>query len=93
MAFAAFPTSVLCPIPAFTEDKTMAENVYKKIEIVGASPNSIEEAVENAIAHASKTIHGLRWFEVTETRGDITDGKIAHWQVTVKIGFVLDPPA
>ena len=68
----------------------MSDHIYKKIEIVGTSPNSMEEAVRNAIAHASKTIRNLRWFEVVESRGDIQDGKLAHWQVTVKIGFKLD---
>ncbi len=68
----------------------MSNHVYKKLEIVGTSPNSIEEAVANAISQASQTVRGLRWFEVTETRGDIADGKVAHWQVTVKIGFALE---
>lgn len=68
----------------------MTEHVYKKIELTGSSNNSMEEAVENAIAKASKSIHDMRWFEVLETRGHITDGKIAHWQVTVKVGFALD---
>lgn len=68
----------------------MSDHVYKKLEIVGTSPNSIEEAVANAISQASKTVRGLRWFEVTETRGDIADGKVSHWQVTVKIGFALE---
>ncbi len=69
----------------------MSNHVYKKLEIVGSSPNSIEEAVANAVSQASQTVRGLRWFEVVETRGDIIDGKIAHWQVTVKIGFALEP--
>lgn len=68
----------------------MSEHVYKKIEITGTSSSSIEEAIQNAISRASKTVHSLRWFEVIETRGDITEGKIQHWQVTVKIGFTLD---
>jgi len=68
----------------------MAEHVYKKIEIVGSSPNGFEEAVQNALGRASKTIRNMRWFEVSETRGYIDDGKIAHWQVTLKIGFTLD---
>lgn len=68
----------------------MSSHAYKKIEIIGTSPHSIEDAVNNAISHASKTVRGLRWFEVMETRGDIVDGKIAHWQVTVKIGFTLE---
>jgi flavin-binding protein dodecin len=68
----------------------MSEHVYKKLELVGTSANSIEDAVANAIQQASKTVRDLRWFEVTETRGDITDGKVSHWQVTVKIGFKLE---
>lgn len=68
----------------------MSDHVYKKIELVGSSPNSIEEAVVNALARAQKTIRNMRWFEVVETRGQIEDGKINHWQVTVKVGFTLD---
>jgi flavin-binding protein dodecin len=68
----------------------MAEHVYKKIEIVGSSPNGFEDAIENALTRASKTIRNMRWFEVSETRGYIEDGKIGHWQVTLKIGFTLD---
>jgi dodecin len=68
----------------------MAEHVYKKIEIVGSSPNGVEEAVHNALSRASKTIRNMRWFEVAETRGYIDDGKIEHWQVTLKIGFTLE---
>ncbi|WP_182869136.1 dodecin [Stieleria mannarensis] len=68
----------------------MSDHVYKKIEIVGSSTKSIEDAVENAVARAAKSVHGMRWFEVAETRGNISDGKIEHWQVTVKIGFTLD---
>ena len=68
----------------------MSDRVYKKLEIVGTSSNSIEEAVSNAISQASKTVRDLRWFEVIETRGDIVDGKVSHWQVTVKIGFSIE---
>ena len=68
----------------------MSDHIYKKIELVGSSPNSIEEAVQNAIAKASKTLHNIRWFEVIETRGQIEGGKVAHWQVTIKVGFTLD---
>ena len=68
----------------------MSEHVYKKIELVGSSPVSIEEAVKNAIERAGRTLRNLRWFEVTETRGHIEDGKVAHWQVTVSVGFTLD---
>ena len=68
----------------------MAEHVYKKIEIVGSSPNGFEEAVQNALGRAKKTIRNMRWFEVTETRGDIDEGKVRDWQVTLKIGFTLE---
>jgi len=68
----------------------MTGHVYKKIEIVGSSPNSLQEAIENAISKASETVRNMRWFEVIDTRGQVEDGKIAHWQVTVKIGFTLD---
>ncbi len=68
----------------------MSDHTYKKIELVGSSPTSIEDAVANALSRAQKTIRNMRWFEVTETRGHVENGKIAHWQVTVKIGFTLD---
>ncbi len=68
----------------------MSDHVYKKIELVGSSPTSIEEAVTNALARAQRTIRHLRWFEVIETRGHIVDGKVDHWQVTLKVGFTLD---
>ena len=68
----------------------MSDHVYKKIELVGSSPNSIDDAVRNAIARAEKTIRNMRWFEVIETRGHIEKGKIDHWQVTLKVGFTLD---
>ena len=68
----------------------MSEHVYKKIELTGSSKTSIEAAVENALARASKTIRNMRWFEIVETRGQIEDGKVAYWQVTLKVGFTLD---
>jgi len=68
----------------------MADHVYKKIELVGSSPNSFDEAVKNALARATKTMRNMRWFEVTETRGYIEEGNIAHWQVTLKVGFTLE---
>ena len=79
---------VLAGSPA--ENPLMAEHVYKKIEIVGSSPNGFEEAIENGLARASKTIRNMRWFEVADARGYIENGKIAHWQVTLKIGFTLE---
>ncbi|MDY7108270.1 MAG: dodecin [Planctomycetota bacterium] len=68
----------------------MPDHIYKKIEITGSSPNSIEEAVQNALARASQTVRNMRWFEIVETRGHIEDGRVAHWQVTMKIGFTLE---
>src|ERR1041384_5227054 len=71
----------------------MADHVYKKIELVGSSPNSVDEAVKNALARAAKTVRNMRWFEVTETRGYIEEGNIAHWQVTLKVCFTLEKGA
>jgi flavin-binding protein dodecin len=68
----------------------MSNHVYKKIELVGSSPQSIEAAVENALARAKQTIRNMRWLEVLETRGHIENGKIDHWQVAVKVGFTLE---
>lgn len=71
----------------------MANHIYKKIEIVGSSPESIEAAIRNAVRKASTTLRNLRWFEVTEIRGQIDNGEVQHWQVGVKIGFTLDEDA
>ena len=68
----------------------MPDHVYKKIEIVGSSPSGFEEAVQNALARAENTVRNMRWFEVAETRGGIDEGKVAEWQVTLKIGFTLE---
>ncbi|WP_442505274.1 dodecin [Novipirellula sp. SH528] len=68
----------------------MPHHTYKKIEIVGTSTVSMEDAVNNAVAQASGSVRGLSWFEVVETRGTIAEGKVSHWQVTVKIGFTID---
>ena len=68
----------------------MSEHVYKKIEIVGSSSISSDDAVRNALARAAKTLHRMDWFEVVETRGHIVDGKVGHWQVALKVGFRLD---
>lgn len=68
----------------------MSEHVYKVTELVGSSPVSIEEAIQNAIRRASITLHNLRWFEVLETRGHIDAGKVQHYQVTLKVGFTMD---
>ena len=68
----------------------MSDHLYKITELTGSSPTSIEDAVHRAIERAARTLRNLRWFEVLETRGHIENGKIAHWQVTLKIGFTLD---
>ncbi|HEV7440283.1 MAG TPA: dodecin [Methylobacterium sp.] len=68
----------------------MSEHIYKVIELVGSSPNSIEDAVQAAVARASQTVRNLRWFEILETRGQIADGKVQHYQVTLKVGFTMD---
>ena len=62
-------------------------HTYKKVELVGSSTSSIEDAINNALAEASKSIRHLEWFEITETRGHIADGAVAHYQVTLKVGF------
>ena len=67
----------------------MSDNVYKIIEIVGSSTDSIEDAVQKAVTRASATVRDLRWFEIKETRGHIEDGRVAHYQVTLRIGFTL----
>ncbi|HEX8194101.1 MAG TPA: dodecin [Allosphingosinicella sp.] len=67
----------------------MSDNVYKVIELVGSSETSIEDAIEGAIKRAATTVREIRWFEVMETRGHVENGKVAHYQVTLKIGFTL----
>lgn len=67
----------------------MSEHVYKKIELVGSSKISIEDAILNAITQAGTTLENLRWFEVVETRGQIEDNKVAYYQVTLKVGFTV----
>jgi hypothetical protein len=68
----------------------MSSHVYKVIEIVGSSEKSIDDAITTAVAEANKTVRNMDWFEVVQTRGHITDGKIGHYQVTLKIGFKLE---
>jgi hypothetical protein len=68
----------------------MPDHVYKRIDLTGTSTKSIEDAVQTAITKASKTLHGLRWFEIADVRGDIENNKVSHWQVSLKIGFTLD---
>ena len=68
----------------------MSEHIYKLLELTGSSATSIEDACQNAIAKASETVRNIRWFNVIETRGHVADGKVAHWQVTIKVGFTLE---
>jgi hypothetical protein len=68
----------------------MDDHTYKIIELAGSSADSIEAAIQNAIGKASKSLHNLRWFEVVGTRGHIENGRVAHYQVTLKVGFTLD---
>ncbi len=68
----------------------MSHHVYKKVELVGSSEVGIEDAVNSAITRAAKTLRNMRWFEVIDTRGQIVEGKVAHWQVTLRIGFTLE---
>jgi flavin-binding protein dodecin len=69
----------------------MSSDVYSVSEIVGSSTDSIEEAIENAVARARKTLRNLDWFEVTEVRGHLgDDGSVAHYQVTLKLGFKME---
>ncbi|WEX75694.1 dodecin family protein [Sinorhizobium numidicum] len=68
----------------------MSGHVYKKIELIGSSPNSINEAIETAISRASKTTRNLDWFEVDQIRGQIVNGAVAHYQVVMKVGFRIE---
>lgn len=68
----------------------MSAHIYKNIELTGSSPESSDDAVRRAIAKASESVRNIQWFQVTETRGHVVDGQVAHWQVTVKVGFTLE---
>lgn len=79
----------LAEVPKPLMEQSM-DNVYKTTEIVGSSPQGMEDAVARAVERASQTLRHMRWFEVSEIRGHIEDGAIAHWQVTIKIGFTME---
>jgi flavin-binding protein dodecin len=68
----------------------MSNHVYKVIELTGSSPKGSDDAIQRAIKKASQTVRDIQWFQVTETRGHVVGGKVAHWQVTLKIGFTLE---
>jgi flavin-binding protein dodecin len=74
----------------FGKERKVSEHTYKLVELVGSSKTSIEDAVQNAIGKAAESLRNLRWFQVAETRGYIEDGKVAYWQVTVKVGFTIE---
>ena len=67
----------------------MSDHIYKIVQLVGSAPSSVEDAIQNAIVRASKSLKHLRWFEVLETRGQVEGGKVSHYQVTIKVGFTL----
>ncbi|MGE3284486.1 MAG: dodecin [Pseudonocardia sp.] len=68
----------------------MSDHIYRLAEIVGTSPNGVDDAIRNAVARANQTLRNIDWFEMTEVRGHLADGAVADWQVTVKIGFRLE---
>ncbi|WP_417513197.1 dodecin [Minwuia sp.] len=68
----------------------MSDAIYRKVEVVGSSKKSIEDAIEGAVKRASKKLRNVEWFEVMETRGHVEDGKVAHYQVVVKVGFRME---
>jgi len=68
----------------------MSDQVFKMIELTGTSSKNLEDAIQNAIAKAAKTVRNMRWFQVVETRGSIDGGQVTQWQVTLKVGFVLE---
>jgi len=68
----------------------MSDHVYKLLELTGSSPTSIEDAVQKAIAKAHQTVRNIRWCEVRETRGHVVEGRVADWQVSIKVGFTLE---
>lgn len=68
----------------------MPDHIYKTVELVGSSTRGVEDAVQQAVAKAAETVRNLRWFQVLDTRGHVENGRVAHWQVTLKIGFTLE---
>jgi flavin-binding protein dodecin len=77
---------------ARAQDKelAMSKHVYKMVELVGSSSSSTDDAIRQAIETAAKTLRHIDWFQVTESRGHVVDGKVAHFQVTLKVGFRLE---
>jgi dodecin len=79
--------NAISPTP---KENTMTNHVYKQIELTGSSSQSSDDAIRVALEKASKTLRNLHWFEVIGTRGQVEDGKVAHWQVTLKVGLRID---
>jgi flavin-binding protein dodecin len=76
--------------PGCPRSESMSDHIYKSLELTGSSSIGIEDAVNKAIAKASQTVRNIQWFNIVETRGHVQDGKVAHWQVTIKAGFTLE---
>ena len=70
----------------------MSDHVYKQVELVGSSTQSSDDAIERALERAHATLRNIEWFQVTETRGHVVDGKVAHWQVGIKVGMRIEEP-
>jgi flavin-binding protein dodecin len=77
-------------VTAITQEAAMANHTYRLTEVVGSSPESIDAAIRNAVDRASKTLRNLDWFEVTQIRGQVEDGRVEHFQVGLKVGFRLE---
>jgi dodecin len=87
LARARHPQTLHHPQP---EGDPVADHIYRIAEIVGTSPNGVDDAIRNAVTRANQTLRNIDWFEMTEVRGHLADGQVADWQVTVKIGFRLE---
>jgi dodecin len=83
----------MLPGPANRRRVQMPDHVYRIIEVAGSSEQSIEDAIKNAVSRAARTLRQVGWFEVVQTRGHVEDGKVAHYQVVLKVGFTLEENA
>jgi dodecin len=79
-----------CGCYGLAKEDEMSDHIYKHIQLTGSSTVSSDEATRSAVKRAAKTVRGMRWFEVIETRGHIENGEVAHWQVTINVGFTLE---
>jgi flavin-binding protein dodecin len=76
--------------PDLPRGEPVSDHVYRVTEVVGTSPDSVQQAIRNGIARVSRTVRNVEWFEATEIRGQVVDGEIAHFQVALKVGFRLE---